>query len=860
MRIIIFFLLFSSFCKNAFSQKITGELEDKEIFSEVYIYIKDSLNKFVKEYYRIKSPVFEIKLKTTDQKVYFTVSAPGYRPFEQMVVFTDTGSVVEVGIIRMIKEEGKILDTAIVLAREKLYKEKNDTVFYDVSKFLKGNEMVVEDVLRNLPGMTVDEEGKIKFMGKPIEHVLVNGRNIFDEKYTLGTRNITADAIEGVEVLQDYHIEQILKDFNKGNTAINLRIKQSYFKTSGSVLSKLGIDQNAKLRQEQEAFALGIYNKAVFQLLTNYQNTSRVSQEHLNTNVSVLENDQYLQLIEPDNTIPSSYNSINNKLFSQQLNTSFDINEKITLKVKGSYRSDRLTNQSAIEKYSYIHTDTFYFKDEYAHTKRMRDYFVEGEVRYEINHNNIIKAVWKYLENENKHPFTISSQHANDIYTDIEQSYRHKYAKIDYLTKAGNFAYQTFIDFQEKEVNNRFFSSVFYYVGDTASDVQQNIRQKPFITRNKHELLFNTDFWQLSLSNEIRYTKERLNYSDNYLNNAFTGAFDFFDNDLKVEWRRHKSKVQYTGNLSYRYHHYKVPFLTGNKAHAYSTDQSLFASLNRHSISLGATASRNPLYFKRHYPFEIFRAQRASINYGMILQNQTGFSGRVSHTYKNRDRSLHIQNSFFYQYTNGIETSSLVITPASNSNNYVFVSDDINSLSFAHTGSKFIFKTKSLLHWSLNYHQGNQLFLLNQDLNRNNYKTLTGRIEIGFPLVKNFNIKYRNEYQFYQQESERAARLNLSSLFNTIQLDAVLMKVLELRSYMIYSIPDLNSGDNFSYWQANAEVNYKMKNKKWVIGMDFMNLFNEVNAQRTVITNYSRSVVTNQLVPRMALLKVRFIY
>ena len=63
-------------------------------------------------------------------------------------------------------------------------KNQNDTIFYNIQKFKDGSERNVEDVLAKLPGVTVDKgTGKIKYQGKEIKKILLDGDDLTDNNY-----------------------------------------------------------------------------------------------------------------------------------------------------------------------------------------------------------------------------------------------------------------------------------------------------------------------------------------------------------------------------------------------------------------------------------------------------------------------------------------------------------------------------------------------------------------------------------------------------------------------------------------------------------------------------------------------------
>jgi len=99
----------------------------------------------------------------------------------------------------------------IILHTEAAIKKRLDTTTFKASAFTKGNEQVVEDLLKNIPGVTVEEDGTIKVGNKAIEKVMVDGDDFFEKGYKLLTKNLNADAVENVQVYERYSNNKLLK-------------------------------------------------------------------------------------------------------------------------------------------------------------------------------------------------------------------------------------------------------------------------------------------------------------------------------------------------------------------------------------------------------------------------------------------------------------------------------------------------------------------------------------------------------------------------------------------------------------------------------------------------------------------------
>lgn len=79
---------------------------------------------------------------------------------------------------------------------------KGDTVEYDAGSYAVEKNAKVEDLLKVLPGITVDADGKITAQGKTVEKVLVDGEEFFGDDPTLVTRNIRSDMVDKVQVYE----------------------------------------------------------------------------------------------------------------------------------------------------------------------------------------------------------------------------------------------------------------------------------------------------------------------------------------------------------------------------------------------------------------------------------------------------------------------------------------------------------------------------------------------------------------------------------------------------------------------------------------------------------------------------------
>ena len=81
-------------------------------------------------------------------------------------------------------EEGTMLEQ-VEIVREMPVSIKGDTIVYNADSFKSGTERKLEDILKKLPGITVQKDGTIKAHGKTIDKLLVEGEDIFNQNYKI---------------------------------------------------------------------------------------------------------------------------------------------------------------------------------------------------------------------------------------------------------------------------------------------------------------------------------------------------------------------------------------------------------------------------------------------------------------------------------------------------------------------------------------------------------------------------------------------------------------------------------------------------------------------------------------------------
>ncbi|MFO7745286.1 MAG: carboxypeptidase-like regulatory domain-containing protein, partial [Psychroflexus sp.] len=102
---------------------------------------------------------------------------------------------------------------------------KKDTIIFNADSFRRGTEVVVEDLLKNLPGVEVDGDGTIRVGNREIERLMVGGDDLFEKGYKVLSKNMTSDAVDKIEIYDKYSNNRLLKGIEESDrVAMNIKL------------------------------------------------------------------------------------------------------------------------------------------------------------------------------------------------------------------------------------------------------------------------------------------------------------------------------------------------------------------------------------------------------------------------------------------------------------------------------------------------------------------------------------------------------------------------------------------------------------------------------------------------------------
>ncbi len=105
---------------------------------------------------------------------------------------------------------------------------KEDTVEYKASAYKVRPGSAVEELIRKLPGVTVDKDGIITAQGQQITKIRVNGKDFFAGDVQTATKNIPAEIVDKLQVIDDYGDQANITGIKTGDSEkiLNLDIRK----------------------------------------------------------------------------------------------------------------------------------------------------------------------------------------------------------------------------------------------------------------------------------------------------------------------------------------------------------------------------------------------------------------------------------------------------------------------------------------------------------------------------------------------------------------------------------------------------------------------------------------------------------
>ena len=573
-KVLWFVFLFFSF--QLVQAQIKGMVSDEKglPLEFVTVVLKKTIDTSFVAYTRTNEKGFySLKPKTTGNFL-LSFSSLGFAKQELVIDVEDYKQPKTVNIT--LNEETVNLDEVIVRAELDIT-QKKDTITFNAKAFAQGNEEVVEDLLKKIPGLTIEQDGTIKVGDQEVEKVMIDGDDFFERGYKILTKNMPAQPIDKIELLQNYSNNRLLKGIEESErVALNLKLDEEAKRIWFGNMT-LGYDAfSDEDRYFAKANLMNFGKKNKYYFLTNLNNIGYNATGDINHLIRPMRfnepasigDDQNISTLIGLSASPPNFKSSRttfNNAEMASLNAIFNPTDKLKIKTLGFINWDELDffrnriDNVAVNGLNFTNTEDYQLRN------KNRIGFGKADLTYNISQNQMLETTTKY-QNAN---FLSSSDLVFNGQSTVENldnpielfdqkiSYTNKFKNKKVLLLTGRFINETAP--QNYSVNQFLYDDLF---PDTnVNNVNQSLEQKMIFSGIEAHLLDRKEsknLLELKLGNA--YRRDVLNSQFSLLDNeniienpqGFQNTLTYSVNDLYA-----KGKFQYSlkaitliGNLS----------------------------------------------------------------------------------------------------------------------------------------------------------------------------------------------------------------------------------------------------------------------------------------------------------------------
>lgn len=169
---------------------------------------------------------FRIRRLPLNTPLRVIASFLGYEPVREDFELTSQHKLKDLDRIQMVPTS-QTLDEILVQAERPPIVMHNDTIEFNAASFQTRDGATVEDLVKKLPGVVVDNEGNITANGRPVNKVRVDGKDFFGGDPRVALRNLTSDMIDKVQLTEDREEDPLrLKAADEVSQILNLKLKE----------------------------------------------------------------------------------------------------------------------------------------------------------------------------------------------------------------------------------------------------------------------------------------------------------------------------------------------------------------------------------------------------------------------------------------------------------------------------------------------------------------------------------------------------------------------------------------------------------------------------------------------------------
>ncbi|MNK31804.1 hypothetical protein D3C87_502470 [compost metagenome] len=869
---------------SVFAQKpLKGMVKDAsgKPVESVNVTLKDAEGNIINFARTNKNGAFSIELKN-DQITGYKIEASSIGFKKLITTVTDAAKSYDLTL----QHSETTLETVTVKNRPSLT-ARGDTLNYRTSDFADKQDRSIGDVLKKMPGVEVAEDGKISYNGKSISNLYVDGDNLLDDKYNIGTKSIPHGAVDKVQVIQnDQPIKMMRKNNMSDDVALNLVIKdEAKLKVMGDATVGAGMPN----RFDENLTAM-LFNKKL-KFINNIKGNNigidpggDLIAHNFSDYLKKLDNDKPSGLLSTGAAgVPSLPQSryLFNKAGLINLNNLYKFNPDLQLRANISYLYDQRNQEYSKFSETYLPDQTI----RYAETQRnainpqkLRAQFnLNGNAdQYYLNNN----LVAEYAPFKTTSGFVINNVAANQV------------LKQETFDLSNEFNYR-------KKLKSEDVINLYSYLNRTTQPETLNI------TPGLNADILNNGNSYLGLT---QYIKIPTWYTNNYASFAFVknkfvqtykAGFNVQKQQLNSELYRTQNNQQtepVTGSTVNDLDWLKTKLYT-EAGYEYTSDKlkaglSLPLSYNRINYSDALNQLDNNLnklfinpalnikyqtstenYVTANYSFRndlggINDVYRGTIlkNYRSLFSNDAPIAESKTHNIGAGFNFRKAMQMLFTNLTANYSDTELSTISAYNLSNNIQqkivlpLNNHIRSLSLAANASKYLFSLKSTVNAGVSFAQSRYSQLQNNALLPFNTQTIAYKAGIEAKLTNFINWSYNANFAITDNEAmvTNGIKTNFKQLRQQSSLAITTIKNVYLNLSAEHLFTRQSSQPDLKYLFADANMRYKWLKMKTDIEFGITNLTNIKSFDAIYLSANSLTTGTYYIPGRVAMLKATF--
>ena len=270
-----------------------------------------------------------------------------------------------------------------VLVKAKKVRQSGDTISFMASSYRTKNDKVLEDLLRKMPGIEITDNGQIKYNGQWVNEFYIEGSDMLGDNYGLATKNIDANAIGSVQIMENHQDIKLLQGLKKGNApAMNIKLK-STAKGAWSAMLSAAVGSKPQMARDVTLSVMNFRRKS--QNLSLYKTNDIGTELCSEINAPTTLNSALgTGILLPDKPSISDAYSYRNNSHSLSVNQLFKLDADRTLTMNANYLYDK-EKQDAEDQNSYLMDDGSRYVMQESNHAHVAQNFVGGHVAYKLN-------------------------------------------------------------------------------------------------------------------------------------------------------------------------------------------------------------------------------------------------------------------------------------------------------------------------------------------------------------------------------------------------------------------------------------------------------------------------------------------